>query len=197
MVQQAQLIPFLPTSKASASKLGYVGRKPGQSRDSDAWFTPSIYIDSVKAVMGSITLDPFSSAEANTVVGAGVFFSPENSAFDNDWHIHRHTKVFMNPPYSSKLIKRAVNCFIDQWIMKSFEEGIVLVNNATDTQWFRALSEHCSAICFTNHRISFWNRDGKSVSGNTRGQAFVYFGKNIESFHAIFSKHGLVVEPVK
>ena len=47
------------------NNLAYTGSKPGTKRDSNAWFTPAKYIDSVRAVLGTIELDPFSSIEAN------------------------------------------------------------------------------------------------------------------------------------
>ncbi len=184
-------------TKAKASRLGYVGRSPlaEPKRDSDSWFTPPIYLDSVRAVLGRIDLDPFSSFVANQIVGAEYIFTEEDSAFEHSWKIKRNTKVFMNPPYSAGLCGRSVNKFLEQYDEKCFNEGIVLVNNATDTKWFNNLIRECSAICFTDHRISFWNADQKSVSGNTRGQAFFYFGKNIQKFKKIFSSHGFVLVP--
>jgi hypothetical protein len=95
------------------------------------------------------------------------------------------------------MCSRSVNRFIDQYEAKRFSEGIVLVNNATDTRWFNALIGRCSTICFTNHRISFWNADRKNVSGNTRGQAFFYFGNKRVKFRRTFEKHGFVLEPAK
>ncbi len=181
---------------ADGGRLGYVGRKPGStSRDSDSWFTPPEYLSSVRTVMGAIDLDPFTSERANEIVGAQWIFTAENSAFENDWKVAQRLRVFMNPPYSAGLCGRAVHRFIDQYETKSFSEGIVLVNNATDTRWFGALVVRCNAICFTNHRISFWNADRKNVSGNTRGQAFFYFGRRLAKFKRAFKKHGFVLLP--
>ena len=186
-------------SKANKNKLAYIGAKPGSKtnskRDSDSWFTPPEYLDSVKAVMGNIDLDPFTSERANEIVGAKSIFTIEHSAFDNDWKVTDKVHVFMNPPYSAGMCSRAVNRFIDQYEAKRFVEGIVLVNNATDTRWFNALAKRCTSICFTNHRISFWNADRKNVSGNTRGQAFFYFGSKRAKFRKAFEKHGVILLP--
>lgn len=193
-------IVVLPGSnRANAARLGYVGRKPASEkpRDADSWFTPPEYLDSVRLVMGGIDLDPFNSKVANEIVGAKHIFTLEKSAFDHSWKVGKNVRVFMNPPYSAGLCGRAINRFIDQYEAKAFAEGIVLVNNATDTRWFNALVKHCDAICFTDHRISFWNADRKNVSGNTRGQAFFYFGKHVSKFKQIFEKHGFVVAPLK
>ena len=188
-------------SKADTNKLAYIGAKPGseslKKRDSDSWFTPPEYIDSVRAVLGTIDLDPFSSESANETVLAEKFFTVDKSAFEHDWKVGENVRVFMNPPYSAGLCGRAVNRFVDQYESKRFVEGIVLANNATDTRWFSALVNRCSAICFTNHRISFWNSDKKNISGNTRGQAFFYFGRKRAKFKKTFEKHGFVMIPAK
>lgn len=191
-------VVVLPVSnRASAHRLAYVGRKPTQEvRDSDSWFTPPDYLDSVRAVMGRIGLDPFSSETANEIVGARRIFTAEQSAFDNDWKVKKGEGVFMNPPYSAGLCARAANRFVDQYEAGMFQEGIVLVNNATDTRWFGMLVKRSAAVCFTDHRISFWNSDRKHVSGNTRGQAFLYFGENSKKFARCFGKHGHVLGSV-
>ena len=149
-------------SHANVSRLGYVGRTPTEKpRDADSWFTPPKYLDSVRKVMGRIDLDPFTSAKANEIVGAGHIFTIENSAFENSWKLDENIRVFMNPPYSAGLCRRAIERFVDQYETRNFVEGIVLANNATDTRWFNMLVNHCSTICFTDHRISFWNADRK------------------------------------
>ena len=179
---------LIPESSANVNKLGYVGKVPG-SRDSSSWFTPKEYIDMSKDVLGSIDLDPFSSKEANRIVGAEKFFSEENSAFDNEWDV---LTVFMNPPYGAKIINKAITRFLDQQYEFNFD-AVVLVNNCTETVWFQNLL-HCSAaVCFPRKRISFWNADGKSISGNTRGQAFFYFGNNCTKFKKVFSLIGEVL----
>ncbi len=186
------------TSRANPNRLGYIGRTPTEKpRDADSWFTPPEYLDSVRAVMGEIDLDPFTSETANEIVSAKWIFTTKKSAFDHDWKVSKNVRVFMNPPYSAGLCGRAINRFIDQYETHNFTEGIVLVNNATDTRWFNALIKYCSAVCFTDHRISFWNADRKNISGNTRGQAFFYFGKRLVRFKEIFEKQGFVLVPAK
>ncbi|MFH0920581.1 MAG: hypothetical protein V1913_09485, partial [Fibrobacterota bacterium] len=59
------------------------------------------------------------------------------------------------------------------------------------------LVKNSTAICFTDHRISFWNADRKNVSGNTRGQAFFYFGEALGKFKNVFKKHGFILVPSK
>lgn len=99
----------------------------------------------------------------------------------------------MNPPYSGRLIGRATAVFLENLKAGNIEQAVVLVNNATDTRWFKDFRESCSAICITDHRIKFVSPDGKSsVGGNTRGQCFFYFGpeSRAEAFKAEFAKFG-------
>lgn len=177
-------------NKADAGKLAYVGRAPGQERDSNSWFTPDRYMDAARAALGgTIDLDPFSSEIANERIGAKRIFTEQNSAFDNEWKKRGQKTAWMNPPYSGKLCAAAVTRFISEYGY-SFKEGIVLTNNATETKWFQEMFRTASAVCFTNHRIAFWNADNKKMSGNTRGQAFFYFGPNTDRFGGAFADIG-------
>jgi len=184
-------------NKADSRKLGYIGAVPLAGnvapRDSDSWFTPKKYIDLVNKSIGSIDLDPFSSQQANEVIRAKRFFDENTDAFKQTW-FEKGGTVFMNPPYSRQLINAAVDLFIKNWQQGAITEGIVLVNNATETKWFQQLLRESSAICLVSKRIAFENRDGKHVSGNTRGQAFLYFGKKVGNFKKTFSPVGTVLK---
>lgn len=179
--------------KAMSSRLAYVGSRPGvkdPSRDSDSWYTPACYLDAARKVLGGIDLDPFSSYEANRKVRATQYLTVSYDSIANEWPKAR--TVWMNPPYSAGLCGKAAERFIDQYKKGRFDHGIVLVNNATDTKWFKVLAQHAAAVAFTDHRISFWNADGKAVSGNTRGQCFLLFTtskRKIVSFRRAFQPY--------
>ena len=185
---------------ADVNRLGYIGRKPGATlpdRDADSWYTPISYVEAARAVMDGIDLDPFSSEKANETIRATRILTEDRSAFVNAWRKDKRkypngVRVWMNPPYSSGLITRAIETFLENLNAGHIEQAVILVNNATDTQWFRALRERSTAVCFTHHRISFEAPDGKRVSGNTRGQTFFYFGSEsrAEAFVVEFSRFG-------
>lgn len=184
------------SSKADRDKLAYIGAKPGappdSGRDSDAWFTPSIYVEMAREVMGEIDLDPFSSSAANKHVRAKRYFDLEADAFKQIW-FEDQGRVFMNPPYGRKLIDAAVDLFLAKWANESISQGVILVNNATETRWFQSLLRTSNALCFLDRRIAFGNDDGKHVSGNTRGQAFFYYGHKHKRFEEVFSRVGIVL----
>jgi hypothetical protein len=166
--------------KQSASVLGYVGMS--QSVDRNEWYTPIPYIDAVRHVLGEIDFDPYSDAIAQKTVQARRFRTKEDD--QGSWPDVK--TVFMNPPYSRGLVKKAVYEFIIELRKQKFS-AIVLTNNATETQWFQLLLLHADALCLTNHRIAFYSADGKAVSGNTRGQAFFYFGNQVRTFQMTFN----------
>lgn len=180
--------------KADKNQLAYIGAKPGvPSRDSDSWYTPSLYTDLAREVMGGIDLDPFSSKEANEFVKAKRYFDTKSDAFKQQWFKGKGT-VFMNPPYGRTLIQPSTSIFVDNWLNGSISQAVVLVNNATETKWFQQLLKNSAAICLASKRISFTAIDDKSVSGNTRGQVFLYFGPNVGSFNAKFKDVGVVLK---
>lgn len=182
--------------KADKNMLAYIGSKPGTdssaTRDSNAWFTPAIYIDMVREVMGEIDLDPFSSKMANKHIKAKRYIDEKGNAFKKRWFKEKG-RVFMNPPYSRKIIDASIDIFLENWRNKSISEAIVLVNNATETRWFQSLLRSTHSICMPDRRISFEAVDGKSISGNTRGQVFFYFGSKPAKFKKVFRNIGVVL----
>jgi hypothetical protein len=48
------------------------------SSASAEWFTPACYIEAVRAVLGTIDLDPASCEEANRIVGATRYHTQES-----------------------------------------------------------------------------------------------------------------------
>lgn len=131
--------------------------------------------------MSSIDLDPFSSAGANAAVQAADYFYPNRSALTRPWRSPKQksqypngVNVWMNPPYSQPIIGQAIEKLLKVAADGQVAQAIVLVNNATETEWFHQLVESSSALCFHRRRIGFYTRDGKAISGNTRGQVVFY-----------------------
>jgi hypothetical protein len=191
-------------SQANKTLLGYIGRQPGTPvRDSDEWYTPACFIDLVRKVMGSITLDPFSSYAANATVQATYYFDPTHSALTHPWRNPRQKRqypqgvnVFMNPPYGTPLLTQAIEALLAACQGGDIAQAIVLVNNATETRWFQALCTVSSAVCFPKQRIAFTAPDGKAIGGNTRGQAFFYLAQSIDmtaDFLTVFGTLGFTI----
>lgn len=151
-------------------------------------YTPSAYIESAVEVMGRIDLDPASNEMAQSTVNADHFYTAENDGLTKEWR----GKVWMNPPYTARVINVFISKLVSHYAAGEVTEAIVLTNNNTDTSWFHEAANNAAAVCFTSGRINFLKRDG-SKSSPTNGQSFIYFGKNIDLFKTVFSKHGLVM----
>jgi phage N-6-adenine-methyltransferase len=158
------------------------------------WYTPRRYLDAAAEVMGGIDLDPASSHAAQEHVKAKRFLTLAEDGLVQRWS----GRVFLNPPYAMPSIKRFVSKMTGAYEGGEFSEGILLTNNATDTEWFHTAAKACTAICFTRGRISFLQaRDGELLekASPTHGQSFVYFGPNLSKFRSVFNQFGLVFVP--
>jgi phage N-6-adenine-methyltransferase len=158
------------------------------------WYTPRRYLDAAVAVMGGIDLDPASSHAAQGHVKAKRFFTMSDDGLAQRWS----GRVFLNPPYAMPTIKQFVSKMTGAYEGDEFSEGILLTNNATDTEWFHTAAKVCTAICLTRGRISFLQaRDGELLekASPTHGQAFFYFGPSLSKFRKVFGEFGLIFTP--
>lgn len=60
----------------------------------DKWGSPEWVIDAAREIMGSIDLDPCSSARFNERVKAAKFYTEADNGLEQPWH----GNVFLNPP---------------------------------------------------------------------------------------------------
>jgi ParB family chromosome partitioning protein len=149
------------------------------------WYTPREYLDAAIEVMGAIDLDPASSDLAQQHVKAKRYFTRETDGLKQRWS----GRVFLNPPYAMPFVKDFVEKMVTSFEAGDISQGILLTNNATDTEWWHRADRTCSALCFTRGRISFLKaKDGviEKKEAPTNGQVFFYFGPNVEAFRQIF-----------
>ena len=146
------------------------------------WYTPKQYIASARKVMGAIDLDPASSKEAQKIVKETKYYDINVNGLTKEWK----GNIWLNPPYSN------VKLFVDKLLDSTFDQAIVLVNNATETEWFARLAERASAMVFHTGRIRFATpeTEGEGTTPCMQGQVFVYFGPTTEKFLEEFSQHG-------
>jgi len=158
------------------------------------WYTPRQYLDAAVKVMGDIDLDPASSEVAQQHVRARKYYTLEDDGLSQAWH----GSVFLNPPYAMPAIRDFVTKMTESWRQGHITHGILLTNNATDTEWFHQALKSARAVCFTRGRIHFLEgRNGDLVEKNspTHGQAFFYFGPDPERFADVFGEFGSIVVP--
>lgn len=163
------------------------------SSESNEWYTPSQYVEAARELMGGIDVDPASNAFANEKVQAATYYDIETNGLNQQWI----GRVWLNPPYgrdggdsNQEIWTRQL---IEQFAFGFVTEAVLLVNANTEAKWFQPLYSH--PICFTDHRIRFYTREGVPTQP-TQGNAFIYFGSNIEKFAEIFSQFGPVVRRI-
>ena len=171
-------------SMSEALKIVHVSQNSGENE----WYTPSAYIEAARSVMGGIDTDPASCAQANATVKAEKYFDAKADGLSKKWH----GRVFMNPPYAQPLIANFAKAVAEKFSSKEITEAIVLVNNATETEWFNEMIKHASAVCFPNGRIRFVNKEGKPSGAPLQGQAVLYFGSKIQKFISEFKSFGWI-----
>jgi len=171
-------------SMSEALKIAHVSHNSGENE----WYTPAAYIEAARAVMGGIDTDPASCAQANATVKADKYYDSKADGLTKKWH----GRVFMNPPYAQPLIANFARAVAEKFSNKEITEAIVLVNNATETEWFNEMIKHASAICFPSGRIRFVNKEGKPGGAPLQGQAVLYFGSKIQKFISEFKSFGWI-----
>ena len=159
--------------------------------DQNDWRTPRKFLDSARAVMGAIDLDPATSIEANETVKATKIYTEIENGLLQPWK----GRVWLNPPYGGD-----ARVFVER-ILKEYQVGNVtaaclLVNShPTETKWFQELFAH--AVCFVRGRIDFGGPSRAVASTSTHGSAIVYLGENETKFAEEFAQYGSVVRRIK
>jgi phage N-6-adenine-methyltransferase len=162
-----------------------VAKRPHVSFNSgnNEWYTPKGIIETARDMMGSIDIDPASSEVANKVVKAECFYTVENDGLSKKWF----GNVWLNPPYASDLIGKFADKLVSEF--ENYSQAVVLVNNATETEWFNKIIGIGSAVCFPRGRVKFYKPDG-STGAPLQGQAIIYIGNCPDKFIRRFNEIG-------
>ena len=162
------------------------GPAPMFSSNTDDWHTPPAIIEAVRELFdGRIDLDPCSNSRTAPNVPARTLYTKEDDGLSHAWF----GRVYMNPPYGKG---------IGPWIEKVREEhetgrvtaAVVLVKAATDTRWFRLLSERYPR-CEVAGRLKF---SGCKAPAPFPSVLF-YLGDEVQRFAEVFARFGVIVAP--
>lgn len=184
---KAEIITAEPDKMRETAREAVKKAHVAQNSGNNEWYTPAPFIEAARGVMGGFDLDPASSEIANRTVKADQIFTAEDDGLKQDWPVGR---IWMNPPYAQPLMRQFASKFAAE--IRRGSEGVVLVNNATETGWFQEMAEECSAICFPRARVKFLDPDG-NPGAPLQGQAIIYCGPDAEAFEEAFHGFGLVV----
>lgn len=174
-----------------ASK-GATEQRGASGTNVNEWYTPRMYISAARDVLGVIDLDPASSSHAQQWIQASRFFTKEDDGLSHPWP----GCVWLNPPYMQPDVGYFVAKLVEEVAAGRTTAAILLTHNYTDTAWFHLAVSVCQAICFTRGRVRFLSPDGDEAAP-TQGQAFFYYGAEIETFQRRFADLGFVVSPLR
>jgi len=157
--------------------------------DRDEWYTPSYIIEAARRTLGIIMLDPASNPHANAVVKAERYYTKEDDAITKTWE----DRVWCNPPYSRGNVDMFVQKMVSEHINGNMDTGIIIINNATETDWFQMLLQYSSCVCFLNSRVRFYHPERTGESPR-QGQAVFFFGEDTDRFAKSFYKLGAIIK---
>jgi len=153
------------------------------------WYTPWIYVDAARDVMGTIDTDPASSETANEIIKAKQYFTIEDDGRQQTWV----GNIWMNPPYSQPLVTEFCALLVEKLKNREIKQACVLVNNATETNFYQNMMGECQAVCFIKGRVKFIDQNGESTGAPLQGQTILYFGEGYQKFAKVFSQFGVVL----
>lgn len=143
------------------------------SNKSDEYQTPRKYVEAARLVMGTIDLDPASSAINSKRLQISSHYTKENSAFESKWF----GNVWLNPPYSKPNLTKFTNQVINSYVVRSeIDQLIYLIPSSTSEKWYQSCLKYASAICLPDHRIDFL-LNGVYQTAPRMSNTFFYFGK--------------------
>lgn len=177
----------LITAAMRKAELAVAANHRAEGTGENEWYTPAKYIEAARKVMGGIDLDPATSEIAQKNIQAASFFTKADNSLEKKWK----GRVWLNPPYSQPDIWNFSEKIVEEVSSGRVSEAIMLTHNYTDTAWFHLAESIAAAICFTRGRVKFVDEDGEECAP-TQGQAFFYYGPNVEKFQQVFLEFGFV-----
>lgn len=159
------------------------------SSESNEWYTPEVFVEAARVLMGSIDLDPASCVEANEVVKATQIFTIEDDGLSQAWY----GNVFLNPPYGYFNDIRGIssagvwgNELIDRYLAGHVKSAILVVNASVGDDWWTGIMKRLP-FCLVNKRTSF--RPPAAVKKKNRpskGNCVFYLGCDTDGFKRVF-----------
>jgi hypothetical protein len=177
----AQYIPAAPVVPRMSQPMSVL-----TSEGTTEWYTPPGIIERARAVLGSIDLDPASSAVAQQWIAAERYYTA--GVPHGQWA----GRVWLNPPFDD------TPAWVDR-LEATYNAGdvtaaVLLVNSAPGYIWWEELWRR-RPVCMLRERLSFYTADGTPGGQAKKGTTIAYYGRNVERFIEQFRDLGRVILP--
>ena len=157
-----------------------------EGEEEDERLTPQKYITSARKVIGKWITDPAASRFKDISKSSLSFnYYKHDNGLSKAWGM---STIWLFPPYYD------TDRFVKKLLAGKTSEAIVLVNNETESKWFKDLWNRANAVVFHTGKIQFEIPDGQSYTGPDCGQVFFYIGNDPDKFIDEFSKYGVGVK---
>ena len=155
------------------------------------YYTPTWIVEAAREVMGSIDLDPASSAKANLTVKASTYYRLPFNGLDYEWF----DNVWLNHPFSKAQNKAWINKLINEYEVDSnVKQACCITYASTSEKWFQPLMNYPQ--CYFSRRVNYIDGvTGNIKKGVTKGSVVTYLGPNVAKFYSVFSQYGKVMVP--
>jgi len=132
------------------------------SMDSPEWYTPTLFVEGAREVMGGIDLDPASHEEANRIVKAARYFTAEDGGLAQVWS----GRVLLNPP--GGLVNPFWLALMLAWRDLNIEQAIWIGYSLEQLQTLQQSTALYTPLdfptCITAKRIAFVENTAKKAA---------------------------------
>jgi hypothetical protein len=155
------------------------------------YYTPGWITAAAREVMGSIDLDPASSAAANERVKARTYFTADDDGLRYSWY----DNVWMNHPFGREGNPLWVRKLVAEYAAGRVKQACCITYACTSEAWFQPLLRF--PICFIAKRVNYLLPDGTVKVGVTKGSCVAYLGEKVDRFAGVFGEFGNVLLPYR
>jgi DNA N-6-adenine-methyltransferase (Dam) len=165
-------------------------RKGGYTGENE-WFTPAVWVERARQVLGEIDVDPASHVIAQETVRAKTFYTVADNGLEQPWS----GRIWLNPPYERRLLPSFVGKLLSAYASGEVTEALMLVHAYTDVGWFHDAARAAASVCFPRGRIQFVAPSGDKCA-QMQSQVFFFFGRDDSAFRRTFGSLGVIMRAV-
>ncbi|MCE2597172.1 hypothetical protein K6Y31_20570 [Motilimonas cestriensis] len=178
------------------------------------YYTPPLWPNLARELMGQIDLDPASNEIANKTIQATAIFTQQTDGLSQNWF----GNVWMNHPFhrgeqpcpknrdkckKKACVKRGyhidepipsnedwINKIVSEYQNGYIKQAVMICFCSSSETWFKPLLQYPQL--FPNGRVHYHKADGSKADNCTKGSVITYLGPDLDGFIKIFGPHGTI-----